>query len=211
MGRGAGFASGFWGIPRFKTPDYLQFEPAGRDKITASRYENALACSPYLRWPSLPSAQVTFDRLLNANKEPQNWLTYSGTMMSQRYSLLTQITPANAKDLEPSNGRYKTHDHARSLSRRPWWWTESCTPVTPPPPAPRGGGRGEPRWSSRRRPWWSRPWRTHAECGGSRTRRASRSRCTPAPPQRPQPPPAPEAPATAPGSGAAAGIYGRSA
>ena len=24
------------------------------------------------------SAQVTFDRILNANKEPQNWLTYSG-------------------------------------------------------------------------------------------------------------------------------------
>ena len=44
-------------------------------------------------------AQVTFDRLLNAQKEPQNWLTYSGTYMSQRYSLLTQITPANARDL----------------------------------------------------------------------------------------------------------------
>ena len=23
--------------------------------------------------------QVTFDRILDANKEPQNWLTYSGT------------------------------------------------------------------------------------------------------------------------------------
>jgi alcohol dehydrogenase (cytochrome c) len=46
------------------------------------------------------SAQVTFERLLNAPKEPHNWLTYSGTYMSQRYSLLTQITPANARDLE---------------------------------------------------------------------------------------------------------------
>ena len=46
------------------------------------------------------SAQVPFERLLNANKEPQNWLTYSGTTMSQRYSLLTQITPDNAKNLE---------------------------------------------------------------------------------------------------------------
>jgi alcohol dehydrogenase (cytochrome c) len=45
-------------------------------------------------------AQVTFDKILNAQKEPQNWLTYSGTYMSQRYSLLTQITPANARDLE---------------------------------------------------------------------------------------------------------------
>src|SRR6266436_2944598 len=45
-------------------------------------------------------AQVSFDRLLNTNKEPQNWLTYSGTIMSQRYSALTQITPENVKNLE---------------------------------------------------------------------------------------------------------------
>jgi len=44
--------------------------------------------------------QITFDRILKANKEPQNWLTYSGTELSQRHSLLTQITPANAKNLE---------------------------------------------------------------------------------------------------------------
>jgi len=46
------------------------------------------------------SAQVSFDRLLNAPKEPQNWLTYSGSNMSQRYSPLTQITPENVKNLE---------------------------------------------------------------------------------------------------------------
>jgi len=45
-------------------------------------------------------AQVSFDRLLDANKEPQNWLTYSGSNMSQRHSLLTQITPENVKNLE---------------------------------------------------------------------------------------------------------------
>jgi alcohol dehydrogenase (cytochrome c) len=45
-------------------------------------------------------AQVSFDRLLNTNKEPQNWLTYSGTIMSQRYSALTQVTPENVKNLE---------------------------------------------------------------------------------------------------------------
>jgi alcohol dehydrogenase (cytochrome c) len=44
--------------------------------------------------------QVSFDRILGANNEPQNWLTYSGSLMGQRYSLLTQITPANVKDLE---------------------------------------------------------------------------------------------------------------
>jgi alcohol dehydrogenase (cytochrome c) len=45
-------------------------------------------------------SQVTFDRILGADKEPQNWLTYSGSLMSQRYSPLTQITPDNVKDME---------------------------------------------------------------------------------------------------------------
>jgi alcohol dehydrogenase (cytochrome c) len=44
--------------------------------------------------------QVSFDRILHASSEPQNWLTYSGTLMNQRYSTLTQITPANVKNLE---------------------------------------------------------------------------------------------------------------
>ena len=46
-----------------------------------------------------PVTSVPFARILGANKEPQNWLTYSGTAMSQRHSALTQITPANAADL----------------------------------------------------------------------------------------------------------------
>jgi alcohol dehydrogenase (cytochrome c) len=51
--------------------------------------------------PILPlAAQVSSDRLLNPNKEPQNWLTYSGSYLSQRHSTLAQITPENAKNLE---------------------------------------------------------------------------------------------------------------
>src|SRR5215470_14985030 len=45
-------------------------------------------------------SQVTFDRILHADREPQNWLSYSGTPMNQRYSGLTQITPANVKNLQ---------------------------------------------------------------------------------------------------------------
>jgi glucose dehydrogenase len=45
-------------------------------------------------------AQVTFERILRAAQEPQNWLTYSGTLSSHRYTALTQITPANVKNLE---------------------------------------------------------------------------------------------------------------
>src|SRR6516164_8581419 len=47
-----------------------------------------------------PSGPITFERIQNSNREPQNWLTYSGNNMGQRYSLLTQITPQNAKNLE---------------------------------------------------------------------------------------------------------------
>jgi alcohol dehydrogenase (cytochrome c) len=45
------------------------------------------------------SAQVTPDRLLHADREPQNWLTYSGSYASLRYSLLDRITPANVRSL----------------------------------------------------------------------------------------------------------------
>jgi alcohol dehydrogenase (cytochrome c) len=45
-------------------------------------------------------AQVTYNRLLHADREPQNWLTFSGAYNGWRHSSLTLITPANAKDLE---------------------------------------------------------------------------------------------------------------
>src|SRR6185369_17640959 len=49
---------------------------------------------------SLLAQDVTFDRIMRPDKEPQNWLSYSGTVQNQRYSQLTQITPANVKNLE---------------------------------------------------------------------------------------------------------------
>jgi alcohol dehydrogenase (cytochrome c) len=59
-----------------------------------------------------PPPNLSFERIVNANKEPQNWLTYSGTLASQRHSLLTAIRPANARDLE-----LKWVFQARSLER----------------------------------------------------------------------------------------------
>jgi alcohol dehydrogenase (cytochrome c) len=61
----------------------------------------ALACALLLVVMSLRGdAQVTSDRLLRAEQEPQNWITYSGNYSGQRHSLLTQITPANVRNLE---------------------------------------------------------------------------------------------------------------
>jgi alcohol dehydrogenase (cytochrome c) len=46
------------------------------------------------------TAQVTYQRLLDADKEPQNWLTYSGGYQSWRYSSLDQINTGNAARLQ---------------------------------------------------------------------------------------------------------------
>ena len=43
--------------------------------------------------------QVTFERLLNSSKEPQNWLTYSGNYAGQRFSTLDQVNTTTAPSL----------------------------------------------------------------------------------------------------------------
>lgn len=45
---------------------------------------------------------VTFDRLVRARSEPQNWLTYYGAYDGQRYSALDQVGTATVKDLHPA-------------------------------------------------------------------------------------------------------------
>jgi alcohol dehydrogenase (cytochrome c) len=53
-------------------------------------------------WYSCPAlAQVTFERLLNSAKEPQNWMTYSGNYSGNRFSGLDQISTGNVHSLVP--------------------------------------------------------------------------------------------------------------
>lgn len=54
-----------------------------------------------LAFASVASAQVTSDRLLNASKEPQNWLTYNGDYAGRRFSSLEQINAGNVPQLIP--------------------------------------------------------------------------------------------------------------
>jgi len=44
-------------------------------------------------------SQVTYERLLGAPREPQNWLTYSGRYSGWRYSILNQVNTDNAARL----------------------------------------------------------------------------------------------------------------
>ena len=67
-------------------------------KAAARRIAPALAAGGLLATGL--AAQVPFDRLREAAAEPRNWLTYSGSYFSQRYSTLDQITPANVDDLQ---------------------------------------------------------------------------------------------------------------
>src|ERR1019366_5483829 len=50
-------------------------------------------------WPAL-AAEVTSDRLANADKEPQNWLMNHRSYDSQRFSPLDKISKDNVKNLK---------------------------------------------------------------------------------------------------------------
>jgi alcohol dehydrogenase (cytochrome c) len=64
----------------------------------------------------LHAADMTFERALNASKEPQNWLLYYGNYQGYRFSPLTAINTETVKNLKPvfavalgglqSGGRY---------------------------------------------------------------------------------------------------------
>lgn len=45
-------------------------------------------------------AQVSFDRIVRAQREPQNWLTYNGNLGSTHHSALDQINAANVGNLD---------------------------------------------------------------------------------------------------------------
>ena len=62
-------------------------------RIFARLLMHCIACTLFA---TLAPAQVTFERLLNPAKEPQNWLTYSGDYAGRRFSQLDQINVTNA-------------------------------------------------------------------------------------------------------------------
>src|SRR5262245_66535033 len=45
-------------------------------------------------------AQLTYERLLKADQDPGNWLTYSGSYRSWRYSPLKEITRENVRKVK---------------------------------------------------------------------------------------------------------------
>ena len=72
---------------------------------------------------------VTYERILNARSEPQNWLTYSGNYSSTRYSPLDRITPQNVRNLK-LQWVYQSPVAGNCAID----WTACCGFATAPPP-----------------------------------------------------------------------------
>src|SRR5262245_63226683 len=85
---------------------------------------------------TISAQQVPFERILNANKEPQNWLTYGGTFLNQRYSLLNQVTTDNVKNLDLQWVlQVRTMDGATKFEATPLVVDGVMYTVKPPTPA----------------------------------------------------------------------------
>src|SRR5688572_24452494 len=76
------------------------FGPAAQRRFVARRVPDAADVLTAMVDRLRKRPTVTFDRILRADSEPQNWLTYSGNVLGHRHSRLTQITPSNVKDLQ---------------------------------------------------------------------------------------------------------------
>ena len=62
---------------------------------------------------------LTYERILNARSEPQNWLTYYGAYDGQRYSTLDQI---NKDTVRRSHSRSSTPNSTSSCKKGAVEW-----------------------------------------------------------------------------------------
>jgi alcohol dehydrogenase (cytochrome c) len=72
------------------------------DYVDAGHAVDAVTLSPTPGKAPPVAKGVTYERILNARSEPQNWLTYYGAYDGQRYSPLDQINRSNVKRLSPA-------------------------------------------------------------------------------------------------------------
>jgi alcohol dehydrogenase (cytochrome c) len=70
-----------------------------RPRVLFSRISALIGCLALPVAIPANAAEVTFDRLVNADREPQNWLMNHRTYDAQRYSPLARINRANVKNL----------------------------------------------------------------------------------------------------------------
>ena len=71
--------------------------------------------------------QVTWERMLHAEREPQNWLTLFGYHASQRYSALTRDHRRTTSRTCELKWVFQAQFASKSSRPRRWLWTASCT------------------------------------------------------------------------------------
>src|SRR6476660_10263951 len=71
-----------------------------RNEAVMKMQRFAFTCLAAICFAVVVHAQVTYERLLNAGKDPGNWMTYSGSYRSWRYSALDQVTRQTASRLK---------------------------------------------------------------------------------------------------------------
>src|SRR5258707_13948230 len=72
------------------------------------------------------AADVTYERLLNAPNEPENWLMVHRDCNNSRHSPLTTINAANAEDLKP---KFIMSIAGIATRGRPLPCQKECTPL----------------------------------------------------------------------------------
>jgi alcohol dehydrogenase (cytochrome c) len=72
------------------------------DYVDAGHAVDAVTLSPTIGKAPPVVKEVTYERILDARSEPQNWLTYYGAYDGQRYSPLDQINTENVRRLAPA-------------------------------------------------------------------------------------------------------------
>src|SRR5207248_2138340 len=81
----------------------LRFRDERRHRLSALFARPAMKRLSLLFAAVLPlCGQVTYERILHAESEPGNWLTYSGNYSGHRYSRLDQIQTGNVARLKPA-------------------------------------------------------------------------------------------------------------
>jgi len=82
--------------PQGLKPSHVFFAQGGAVRVPARLLATCLMVALFA---SHALSQVTFERLVNSAKEPQNWMTYSGDYTGKRFSSLDQITVSNARTM----------------------------------------------------------------------------------------------------------------
>jgi alcohol dehydrogenase (cytochrome c) len=91
-------------LDSFETP-YVSLMPSYALDPTANNHILAFltrfdpVALPAREWKPAADLNITYDRIRNAQSEPQNWITYWGDYAGRHYSGLKEITPQNAAQL----------------------------------------------------------------------------------------------------------------